>query len=513
MFKHPRSKYGLIILIATVFILSIYSFSFATNNNDDAITLPVNGEVTRTISPDEDWVQSTFTLTYSLNLENILSQVKGPKKNGQKGPSLNSYKLIQWNVKIVEKIPKEFTVPDDIDLPKGFAFNKNTRELTGEFSLECAKKNGSNENKCNKVLKNESLTSDFSIPLIATTPGTFTFDTGKYAYSFYAEHSGKGTTKHDRDINGSPGTFSPEIVTVKGTTLTVPNTLTLYVGEGASTNVDATGTIDSSQVKWESDNNGIVGLQSNGTTVSITPKMVGETLIRATYTYPNGYVVKSNNLKVMVKLPDLALNPKPNELWVYQDAEGTLIKQSVTITLDQTKLDGSKLSGPLEVDWTSSSTALSVSETGVNVATVRAEHGSQGGVTILGELTDYPGQSKRTLIDVKEYPQLISTPNVILYMSDSPYSYGKQITFYPDTANVTGYGLTVLEGTDVLRIEQGELKLLKPGLAKVGLVTQDVSASFPNGGGPEPISQYFYVQVKDGTDPNPGIDTPAGDFY
>ncbi|MCA0979702.1 hypothetical protein [Exiguobacterium aestuarii] len=307
--------------------------------------------------------------------------------------------------------------------------------------------------------------------------------------------------------------LSSKTVTVKGTTLTVPNTLTLYVGEGASTNVDATGDIDSSNLKWESDNDGIVGLKSNGTTVSIFPKIVGETTIRATYTYPNGYVVKSNDLKVVVKLPDLSLIPKPNELWVYQDAQGTLVKQSASITLDQTKLDGSKLSGPLGVDWTSSSTALSVSKTGTNVATVRAEHGSQGSVTILGKLTDYPGQSKSTLIDVKEYPQLISTPNVILYMSDSPYSYSKQITFYPDTANVTGYGLKVLEGIDVLKVEQGELKLLKPGLAKVGLVTQDVSASFPNGGGPEPISQYFYVQVKDGTDPNPGVDTPAGDFY
>lgn len=513
MFKHPRSKYGLIILIATVFILSIYSFSFAKNNNDDAITLPVNGEVTRTISPNEDWVQSKFTLTYSLNLENILSQVKGPKKNGQKGPSLNSYKLIQWNVEIVEKIPKEFTVPENIDLPEGFAFNKNTRELTGEFSLECVKENGNNENKCNKVLKNESLTSDFSIPLIATTPGEFTFDTGKYAYSFYAEHSGNGTTKHDRDINGSPGTLSSKTVTVKGTTLTVPNTLTLYVGEEASMNVDATGTIDPSNLKWESDNDNIIGLKSNGTTVSISPKTVGETTIRATYTYPNGYVVKSNDLKVMVKLPDLALNPKPNELWVYQDTQGNLIQQSVTITLDQTKSDGATLVKPLPVDWTSASSALTVTGGDSNVATIRAEHGSQGGVAILGKLKGYSEQSKQTLINVKEYPQSIKTPNVILYMSDSPYSYSEQINFYPDTANVTGYGLTVLEGTDVITVEQGELKLFKPGLAKVGIVTQDVSASFPEGKGPKPISQFFYVQVKDGTDPNPGVDTPAGDFY
>lgn len=508
MFKHPRSKYGLIILIATVFILSIYSSTFAKKDSDYPITTPIYDEVKRTISPDEDWVQSTFVLTYSFDLKKILNQIIGPN---QKGPDIHSYKVIVWDVEFVETIPKEFTVPKDSDLPRGITFDKVTRELTGKFSVECEKVQGKLE--CNNALKMEALAATVSIPLVATTPGKFTFNSGEYLYSFYAEHAGQGTTKHDRTLTDDPGTFSPEIVMVKGTTLTVPNTLTLYVGEGASTNVDATGTIDSSKVKWESDNNGIVGLQSNGTTVSITPKMVGETLIRATYTYPNGYVVKSNDLKVMVKLPDLALNPKPNELWVYQDAEGTLIKQSVTITLDQTKLDGSKLSGPLGVDWTSSSTALSVSETGVNVATVRAEHGSQGGVTILGELTDYPGQSKRTLIDVKEYPQLISTPNVILYMSDSPYSYGKQITFYPDTANVTGYGLTVLEGTDVLRIEQGELKLLKPGLAKVGLVTQDVSTSFPNGGGPEPISQYFYVQVKDGTDPNPGVDTPAGDFY
>lgn len=506
MFKHPRSKYGLIILIAAVFILSIYSSTFAKKDSDYPITTPVNGEVIRTISPDEDWVQSIFTLTYTFDLQKILNEVKGR-------PSLNSYQLIKWNAEIVEKIPKEFTVPDNKDLPEGFAFNKETRELTGKFSLECMKEKGKNDNKCNKVLNKNSLISEFSIPLTATTPGTFTFNSGKFAYTFYAEHSGQGTTKHDRDINGSPGTLSSKTVTVKGTTLTVPNTLTLYVGEEASTNVDATGTIDSSKVRWESDNDGIVGLKSNGTTVSISPKTVGETTIRATYTYPNGYIVESNDLKVIVKLPDLALNPKPNELWVYQDAQGTLVKQSASITLDQTKLDGSKLSGPLGVDWTSSSTALSVSKTGTNVATVRAEHGSQGGVTILGKLTDYPGQSKSTLIDVKEYPQLISTPNVILYMSDSPYSYSKQITFYPDTANVTGYGLTVLEGTDVLTIEQGELKLLKPGLAKVGLVTQDVSASFPNGGGPEPISQYFYVQVKDGTDPNPGVDTPAGDFY
>ena len=504
MFKHPRSKYGLIILIATVFILSIYSSTFAKKDSDYPITTPVNDEVTRTISPNVGWVQSKLMLTYSFNVEKILTEVKGP--------NLNSYELVEWDAEIIEKIPKEFTVPENKDLPEGFTFNSDTRELKGKVSIECGKKKAGVDVKCKDLSTNQLLTV-VSIPLIATTPGEFKFNTGNYIYSFYADHAGQGTTKHDRAIDDNPGTFSSQKVTIKGVSLTIPKTLTLYVGESASVNAQASGSVDPSNLKWESDNDNMIGLKSNGTTVSISPKTVGETTIRATYTYPNGYVVKSNDLKVMVKLPDLALNPKPNELWVYQDAEGTLIKQSVTITLDQTKLDGSKLSGPLGVDWTSSSTALSVSETGVNVATVRAEHGSQGGVTILGELTDYPGQSKRTLIDVKEYPQLISTPNVILYMSDSPYSYGKQITFYPDTANVTGYGLTVLEGTDVLRIEQGELKLLKPGLAKVGLVTQDVSTSFPNGGGPEPISQYFYVQVKDGTDPNPGVDTPAGDFY
>lgn len=506
MFKHPRSKYGLIILIAAVFILSIYSSTFAKKDSDYPITTPVNGEVIRTISPDEDWVQSIFTLTYTFDLQKILNEVKGR-------PSLNSYELIQWNAEIVEKIPKEFTVPDNKDLPEGFAFNKETRELTGKFSLECMKEKGKNDNKCNKVLNKNSLISEFSIPLTATTPGTFTFNTGKYAYSFYAEHSGQGTTKHDRDINGSPGTFLSESVTVKGTTLTVPKTLTLYIGETASVKVDATGTIDSTKVKWESDQDGVVELKEDETTVSITPKTVGETSIRATYTYPNGHVVKSNDLKVIVKLPNLSLNPNPNELWVYQDTQGNLIQQSVVITLNQTKSDGTTLVKPLPVDWTSASSALTVTGGDSNVATIRAEHGSQGGVAILGKLKGYSEQSKQTLINVKEYPQSIKTPNVILYMSDSPYSYSEQINFYPDTANVTGYGLTVLEGTDVLTVEQGELKLLKPGLAKVGLVTQDVSASFPNGKGPEPISQFFYVQVKDGTDPNPGVDTPVGDFY
>ncbi|WP_214695294.1 hypothetical protein [Exiguobacterium sp. s160] len=504
MFKHPRSKYGLIILIATVFILSIYSSTFAKKDSDYPITTPVNDEVTRTISPSVGWVQSKIMLTYSFNVEKILTEVKGP--------NLNSYELVEWDAEFVEKIPKEFTVPDNRDLPEGFTFNSDTRELKGKVSIECGKKKAGVDVKC-KDLSTSQLLTVVSIPLIATTPGEFTFNTGNYMYSFYADHAGQGTTKHDRTIDDNPGTFSSQKVTIKGVSLTIPKTLTLYVGESASVNAQASGSIDFSKLKWESDKDNIIGLKSNGANVAISPKTVGETTIRATYTYPNGHVVKSNDLKVIVKLPDLALNPKPNELWVYQDAQGTLIKQSVSLTLDQTKLDGPKLSAPLGVDWTSSSTALSVSETGTNVATVRAEHGSQGGVTILGKLTDYPGQSKSTLIDVKEYPQLISTPNVILYMSDSPYSYSKQITFYPDTANVTGYGLTVLEGTDVLTIDQGELKLLKPGLAKVGLVTQDVSASFPNGGGPEPISQYFYVQVKDGTDPNPGVDTPAGDFY
>ncbi|MGY0205081.1 hypothetical protein ACW7EJ_16695, partial [Acinetobacter soli] len=57
-----------------------------------------------------------------------------------------------------------------------------------------------------------------------------------------------------------------------------------------------------------------------------------------------------------------------------------------------------------------------------------------------------------------------------LYMTDSPYSY--PVKFWPETANVTGYGLTVLEGTDVMTAKDGVLTLLKPGIAKVGLVTE-----------------------------------------
>lgn len=503
MRKQLRSKYGILILFVFLLASAIITKSFASQQNLTSTTNPLTGEITRTISPDTEVVGSVFKLTYTFDLEQVLTQISGP--------NLNSYELIQWQAELVEVIPEGFDVL--FPLPEEATYDANTRELKASLDFECGKKNSGAAITCNNETTNKK--PSIVIELLGHTPGDYSFGEGKFEYNFYADHAGQGagSVKHDRTYEGNPGLLGTNIATVKGLVLELPESLTLYMNELDSIEAKLSSTIpDNVSIDWEVADDNILQLtKETDTSMELKAIGIGETEVRATYTYPNGFTVRSNALRVTTKLPMLSFVPEPDELWVYKNSDGDMINQTADVALEQSKVDGVLLLDRLGVSWKSGSSALSVVSTGLHTATIQAQHGSAQSVQITGALTDYIDQSKSVLIRVNEYPQLVSTPNVILYMSDSPYAY--PVSFWPETANVTGYGLTVLEGMDVLQVDGDKLILSKPGLAKVGLVTEDVSASFPEGEGPEPISQTFYVQVKDGTDPNPGTENPTGDFY
>ncbi|RHB50537.1 hypothetical protein [Exiguobacterium sp. AM39-5BH] len=509
MKRQLRSKYGLVIIVGMLMISIAYSTAFAKKIEIEQSASPIIGEVKRTISPITGWVGSEFTLTYTFDLNMILNTVDDSGKKS-KGPDMNSYALIEWDAEFVETIPVGFDVPKDVNLPEGFHFDRDKRTLTGNINIVCGKKKAGIEKKCNDLQENEIIQS-FSIPLSAKEPGSYSFDTGKYKYTFYADHAGQGSIKHNRSYENNPGALSTEVVTVKGIDITIPNNLTLYVGEETPLRAKfSPDSVSDSAISWEVVDSDILKLKTNEKgSATIEAKKVGETIVRATYKYPNGYIAKSNDLRVDVKLPKLTVTPETTKLWVYLK-DGEIVKQTKTLTLNQFKDDNSAIAKQLNATWTSNSSAISLSPDGAAVV-VQAEHGSQGNVEIVGQLADFSEHSKTASVYVNEYPQKVSTPNVVLYMSQSPYTY--PVKFWPETANVTGYGLTVLEGTDVMTAKDGVLTLLKPGIAKIILVTEDVSKSFERGEGPKVISQTFYVRVKAGTDPNPGTEDPSGDFY
>lgn len=505
MSKQPRpKKYVLIAMFGIALTAILYSSAFADTwlETYAAKSIPdkFEGEITRTISPPEGLIGSTFTMTYLFSLEEIF--------NRDKGPNINAYNYVDWEAQIEEKIPNGFSPVGP--LPTGWEFNQTSRILKGKIEIFCGKPKSGAEIKCNDYAKQSNVSETIVIKLMGNEPGTFNFSEGKFAYSLEADHAGK-TAKHDRTFTGNPGSLNTQPVVVKGLTLKLPSSTTIYMNDTKSIEAELSSHIPSNvNLDWVVEHSNIVTLQSgSATSTGLKAVGVGETIVRATYKYPNGFVAKSNDLKVTVKLPNLTLTPDPKELWVYPK-DGSVVRQTATLTLNQLKDDQSSVDNKLGVSWTSNSNALRLTPNGTSV-TVEAQHGSDGNVQVVGALTGYSGQSKTALINVKEYPQKVSTPNVVLYMSQSPYAY--PVKFFPTTANVTGYGLTVLEGTDVIKIENNTLTLVKPGLAKIGLVTEDVSRSFPNGDGPTPIAQEFYVQVKPGTDPNPGTEEMSGDFY
>ncbi|WP_214797109.1 hypothetical protein [Exiguobacterium sp. s5] len=529
MKRQLRSKYGFLIVVGMILLLFAYTSTFANNgngrgngnNNNNGNNGNGNGnkqgivfqtdikdETIRTVTPEAVLVGDSFDLTYDLSLNNILDFTNGP--------NINSYKYVEWAVTIEETIPEGLSAVVTPSTAHNLNFDPKTRLLTGTINVLCGKKNSGLES-CNEY-KNAAFSDLITIKLIAEKPGSYTFENGRYAYSLEADHSGNGSgaQKHDRFFTDEGSGFTKTTVTVEELNINVPTETTIYLGNSktieANLSTVKAAIPPNAKLTWEIDQTGFVN-QTKSTNQSVTLKALdaGEATVKAVYEYANGQKVKSNDMKVVVKLPDLSLTTNDQELWVYKNESGTLVKQQALLTLEQLVEDKRALTNPLAVTWDVDSTALKILSSQNTSATVQAEHGSTSNVSVIAKLKDYIGQTMPVLINVKEYPQKVSTPNVILYMTDSPYSY--PVKFWPETANVTGYGLTVLEGTDVMTAKDGVLTLLKPGIAKVGLVTEDVSASFKAGEGPKIISQTFYVRVKAGTDPNPGTEDPSGDFY
>lgn len=507
MKRQLRSKYGFLIVIGMVLLLFAYTSTFA-NNQGIVLKNPISDELERKVTPDAVLVGEKVKLEYRFALNNVL--------DFEKGPNINSYKYVEWAVTINETIPEGFEVNKAEVEKKGLVYSSATRSLTGTVEIMCGKKNLGLES-CNEY-KNEAFYDSLTLELTATKPGTFQFTNGRFSYSLEADHAGNGngSVKHDRSISDPGSKLPSSTVTVEALNIKLPSELNLYLNETGNVNAEIA-TVKAKMpstvtLKWSIVNPEVVK-QTNAAkqSLSVEALKVGTTTIQAVYVHSNGYESKSQPVTVKVRLPDLAIDSTEKVLWVYQNKSGSLVKQQAVLNLTQLIGDNQVVNNPFDATWAVNSTALSIVSSQNSTATVQAEHGSTGNVSVIAALTKYPGQTETSLIEVKEYPQRVATPNVVLYMSDSPYEY--PVKFWPETANVTGYGLTVLEGKDVLKAENGVLTLAKPGIAKVGLVTQDVSASFEAGEGPEVISQTFYVQVKEGADPNPGTAEPSTDFY
>ncbi|MFN3367675.1 MAG: hypothetical protein ACK411_14895, partial [Exiguobacterium mexicanum] len=227
MKRQLRSKYGFLIMVGMVLLLFAYTTTWAKNDKgDDTIDVPLVGEVSRTISPTKGIQGSEFVLTYTFSLEKILDKVKGP--------NMNSYKYVEWEAEIKETIPNGFKVPDT--LPEGFIFDDKTRELSAELTFICGKKNSGAEETCKSYTKDE-INLKMSIRLIGEEPGKYLFETGRYKYSFYADHAGKGSTKHDRTYNNNPGSLSSQEVLVEAMSIKIPTDVELYIKDSRNISV------------------------------------------------------------------------------------------------------------------------------------------------------------------------------------------------------------------------------------------------------------------------------------
>lgn len=512
MKRQLRSKYGFLIMVGMVLLLFAYTTTWAKNDDKDIKTKEdITNEVIREISSEAVLVGDTVTVEYRLSLNNII--------DFEKGPNINSYKTVQWSLDFNEKIPdglnvESVSVDENSTVSHTLEYNSSSRTLAGKVNVICGK---DSLPSCNNHFT-ETFYEKVIVKLIAEKPGTYKFNSGAINYSLTADHSGNGhgSVKHNRSINLTSDQIGDSLLLVEELNIQLPSELELYLNDTGNLNAElstAKATIPPNiELDWEIVNTDIVKKTSAANqSLSVEALEVGTTTIQAVYVHNNNYESKSQPMTVKVKLPNLAIDSTDKVLWVYQDKSGSLVKQQAVLNLTQLVEDDKVVSNPFDATWEVKSTALSLVSSQNSSATVQAEHGSTGNVSVIASLVKYPGQTNTSLIEVKEYPQRVATPNVVLYMSNSPYEY--PVKFWPETSNVTEYGLTVLEGTDVLKVKDGVLTLLKPGIAKIGLVTENVDRFFPKGDGPEVISQTFYVRVKEGINPNPGTAEPAIDFY
>lgn len=515
MKRQLRSKYGFLIVVGMILLLFAYTTTWAKNDDKDIKKKEdITNEVTREISSEAVLVGDTVTVEYRLSLNNIIDFADGP--------SINSYKIVQWSLNVDEKIPdglnvESISINKDSTVSHTLKFDSSSRTLAGKVNVTCGKSNLGLPS-CSKHYDSETFYETVTIKLKADKPGTYKFNSGAINYSLTADHSGNGhgSVKHNRAINLTSDQIGDSLLLVEELNIQLPSELELYLNDTGNLNAElstAKATIPPNiELDWEIVNTDIVKKTSAANqSLSVEALEVGTTTIQAVYVHNNNYESKSQPMTVKVKLPNLAIDSTDKVLWVYQDKSGSLVKQQAVLNLTQLVEDDKVVNNPFDATWEVKSTALSLVSSQNSSATVQAEHGSTGNVSVIASLVKYPGQTNTSLIEVKEYPQRVATPNVVLYMSNSPYEY--PVKFWPETSNVTEYELTVLEGTDVLKVKDGVLTLLKPGIAKIGLVTENVDRFFPKGDGPEVISQTFYVRVKEGIDPNPGTAEPAIDFY
>lgn len=492
------------IAVCVAFIISVSALSFMnvfSSGNEITTSSTGRDEIKHTISPESEWVGSEFKISYTFDTPEMLQVLNGR--------SLDTYSYVIWNAIIEETIPVGFIVPTI--LPEGFAFDVSSRKLTGRVTMACGKQSSGLTDGC-KSFASTGAVKTISISLYATKIGEFKFDTGKYGYTFLAEHLGNATN-HSRDLYLSPGLLAPMTITVKGANLIIPTFSTVFVKDDTTITATLDGELpDGAYLRWEVETPYILQRKtSTNTSLSVEATDVGKSVLRATYTYPSGFIGKSNDLLLTTKLPNISLNPVTNELWVYMNEEGDLIQQSTILTVNQVRDDGTETDNKFDTVWRTNSNDIEIYPDGGQTASVQAKFGGEGSVFVTGALEGYPSHSQTLPFLVKEYPQNISTPNVVLYMDDDPYTY--PILFYPETTNVTGYTMTVLEGRGVVRVEEGALRLLKPGFARIEVSTEDVRSLFPNGDGPNQIVRKFYVQVRSGNNPPPETDLINGDFY
>ncbi|WP_396129487.1 hypothetical protein [Exiguobacterium mexicanum] len=408
MKRQLRFKYGFLIVIGMVLLLFAYTSTFAnngrgngkgnggSNGNNQGIVFQttIEDEAIRTITPEAVLIGDSFDLTYDLSLNNIL--------DFEKGPNINSYKYVEWAVKVEETIPVGLTVVKSTIDKYNLNFDSTTRRLTGTINIMCGKKNTGLES-CNEY-KNAAFSDLITVKLIADKPGSYTFDSGRYAYSLEADHSGNGSgaKKHDRSFTDAGSGFTKTTVTVEELNINVPNEATIYLGNSktvaANLSTAKAAIPQNAKLTWELDKASFVS-QTNQTNQSVTLKALdpGETTVKAVYEYANGQKVKSNDMKVVVKLPDLSLSTNDKELWVYKNEAGTLVKQQTLVTLQQLVEDKQALANPLAVTWNVDSTALKLLSSQNTSATVQAEHGSTSNISVVAKLKDYIGQTMPVL--------------------------------------------------------------------------------------------------------------------
>ncbi|TCI45919.1 MULTISPECIES: DUF5057 domain-containing protein [unclassified Exiguobacterium] len=300
------------------------------------------------------------------------------------------------------------------------------------------------------------------------------------------------------------------------------NSLELLVGQSGTLKP----TVESKTEKYQNyvfefvEGNDLVTKQSDSKQVTVVAKKPGTAKVKVSLVnQPIGRTIAPILATVKISLPTMTLTPKTDDLWVYQktkEVDGELIsemvRESVVLNLNQ------NTDMPLPIVWSIANRDPALRIVGsptserVEVQAIQGTYPNVGPILVTGAFRDFSEQFGSSQITVKEYPQRIVSPNIELYVENSPFVYAPQ--FYPATSTVRGYGMRVVQGNDVAEvIDNTKLKLKKPGLAKVQVATEDVSRYFGSGEGPEVVYSEFYVRVKEGSDPNPESPNDAGDYY